>query len=257
MTVVEKLADDVFDLPANVLPVAIVGHTIATVGVNIEAQTIETIRVDIAAQTVDKIAIDIAAQTLSEVNVNLAAQTVTVNVATAVGEHVDTDIVSSVTLPISIQSQAVTLDVDIAAQTLGNLTIDIAAQSVGNVDINFADQSDAVENRKEFQEATNALLVNGAVAGVTPGYWALVAQFTVPAGYKYRVFDVILSGTQKAKWRIVDNGTGPSIGYRGEYQPLQHNSTMALVFTAGTWSVDVYNEGASSGDFIALLQGWS
>jgi len=109
-----------------------------TTGVDIAAQTVGNLAVDIAAQTVGNIAIDIAAQTLGQVNVNIAASAVTINVATAAGEHVDTDIVSSIQLDVNIAAQAVTLGVDITAQSVGNIAIDIAAQSVGNINVNLA-----------------------------------------------------------------------------------------------------------------------
>lgn len=43
-----------------------------------------------------------------------------------------------VILPIRIVAQTVTLEVDIVAQSVGDIAIDIAAQSVGNLDINLA-----------------------------------------------------------------------------------------------------------------------
>jgi len=302
MAVVEKLADDVFDLPANVLPVAIVGHTIATVGVNIEAQTIETIRVDIAAQTIDKIAIDIAAQTLSQLDVNIAASAVTVNVATAVGEHVDidiaaqslanvnvniaaqavtvnvktptgehvdTDIVSSITLdinltgstitlPISVDGQTVELDVDISSQTLSTLNIDIVAQTLSDIDIDIVRQSEAVEDRKEFQEGVTDWVLSGKLSALGAGSNTYVVYFTVPSGYKYRLYNMVFSGTEKAEWWLYRSGTGivAYFGYSGADDELMIPGDMGYVFPSGTYYIYVENRGAAPGDFIVHLRGW-
>jgi len=45
---------------------------------------------------------------------------------------------ADVKVPVDIQAQYITLDVDITAQTVGNIAIDVAAQSVGNISINLA-----------------------------------------------------------------------------------------------------------------------
>ncbi len=48
---------------------------------------------------------------------------------------------TSVTLPISIITSAITLSVDVVAWNVGTLSVDIAAQSVGNIAIDLAAQS--------------------------------------------------------------------------------------------------------------------
>lgn len=45
---------------------------------------------------------------------------------------------TEITIPITISGATVTLDVDIVAQSVGNIDIDIAAQSVGNLAVNIA-----------------------------------------------------------------------------------------------------------------------
>ena len=83
------------------------------------------IDMNIAASAVTlNVAIQSSAVTL---DINIVSSAVTLNIKTAVDEHVDTDIVSSVTL-----------NVDIVAQTVGNISIDIAAQTVGNIAVNIA-----------------------------------------------------------------------------------------------------------------------
>ena len=111
-----------------------------TVNVDITAQTVGNINIDIAAQTVGNINVNIAASAVTlnvaiqssavTLDINIVSSAVTLNIKTAVGEHVDTDIVSSVTL-----------NVDIVAQTVGNISIDIAAQTVGNINVNIAAQA--------------------------------------------------------------------------------------------------------------------
>ena len=41
-------------------------------------------------------------------------------------------------MPVDIQAQYVTLNIDIVAQTVGNIGIDIKAQTVGNINVNLA-----------------------------------------------------------------------------------------------------------------------
>jgi len=269
MTPSEKLAPDVFDLPANVLPVAIVGHTISTIGVNIEAQKIETIKVDIVAQTIDKIAIDIAAQTLSQVDVNIAAQAVTVNVKTPAGEHVDADIVSSITLdinltgstitlPVNIAAQAITLAVDITAQTISTLNIDIAAQTLSDIDIDIVRQSDAVEDRKEFQEGITDLLISGRDPSVPGRTTRAIVEIVVPSGYKYRVYDLVLSGTKAGMWFLTsDDVVIAYLGHNPAGGSLTISGTMAIVLAEGTWKIKVENLATQSGDFIVHGRGWT
>ena len=108
-----------------------------TVNVDITAQTVGNINIDIAAQTVGNLNVNIAASAVTlnvaiqssavTLDINIVSSAVTLNIKTTVGEHVDTDIVSSVTL-----------NVDIVAQTVGNISIDIAAQTVGNINVNIA-----------------------------------------------------------------------------------------------------------------------
>lgn len=47
-------------------------------------------------------------------------------------------IMADIMMPVDIQAQYVTLDVDITAQSIGNISIDIAAQTIGNLDVNIA-----------------------------------------------------------------------------------------------------------------------
>jgi len=197
MAVVEKLAPDVFDLPANVLPVAIVGHTISTIGVNIEAQKIETIKVDIVAQTIDKIAIDIAAQSLSQVDVNIAAQAVTVNVKTPTGEHVDADIVSSITLDINLTGSTITLPVNIAAQAV-ELAVDITSQTLANVNMKINAQAVGVYIQKEWavKEAEEVDSTGSAI--ISPGVESAIAAHAVPAGMAHYV-DFLEIGIKEEK----------------------------------------------------------
>jgi len=121
-----------------------VGYPDFTRPVSIIGYTITSLPIDIVAQTLGVVKIDIVAQTLSQLNVNIAAQAVTINVATAVGEHVDTDIISSVQIDVNIAASAVTLNIAIVSPidaVTGYVQIDIVAQSVGNLAVNIAAQA--------------------------------------------------------------------------------------------------------------------
>jgi len=235
--------------------------------ISVDGQTVE-LDVDITSQTLGTLAIDIAAQSLANVNVNIAAQAVTVNVKTPAGEHVDADIVSSITLdinltgstitlPVNIAAQAVTLAVDITAQTISTLDIDIAAQTLSDIDIDIVKQTEAVEERKEFQEGVTDWIVDGIVT-LAAGDWGYVFVFIVPEGYKFRAYDFVLSGTQPAYWYIKDEtGAVVALGYSGRYGNLVVSGSMAHVFPPGTYWFYAHNVSAETGEFVGYIRGWT
>ena len=138
-------------------PVTMKAMTIESLAVDIKAQTIPALKVDISAQSLSTLSVNIVA-CAATLNVNILSQSVTVNVKTAVGEHVDTDIVSSVTLPINIVAQTITtLAVDIKAQTVGNLNVNIAASAVT---LDVAIQSTAVTLPVSIQSSAVTFNVN-------------------------------------------------------------------------------------------------
>jgi len=108
------------------VPITIEAVTIETLPIDVKTQTLGTVKIDVAAQTLGQLNVNITASAIT-LNVNVAASAVTLNIKTAVGEHVDTDIVSSITLGI-----------DIKAQTVGNIAVNIAAQSLGQLNVNIA-----------------------------------------------------------------------------------------------------------------------
>ncbi|MEM2567330.1 MAG: hypothetical protein QXH20_02520 [Candidatus Bathyarchaeia archaeon] len=128
-----------------------------TLPINIVAQTITTLAVDIKAQSAGNLNVNIAASAAT-LNVNILSQSVSISVKTAANEHVDTDIVSSVTLPINIVAQTITtLGVDIKAQSVGNLNVNIVASAVT---LNVAIQSTAVTLPVSIQSSAVTFNVN-------------------------------------------------------------------------------------------------
>lgn len=165
------------------------------IDVDIIAQTIGNIAIDIAAQTVGNLTIDITAQSLPWININITKATATVNINIASQDaNVDVNIAASaVTINVDVQNAylyvrteaAQNLNVDIAAQTVGNLNIniaasaislnvkttgaekvavDIAAQTVGNVAIDIAAQTVGNINVNIAAQAAN---VNVDIAAQT------------------------------------------------------------------------------------------
>lgn len=61
---------------------------------------------------------------------------------------------ADVKVPVDIQAQFITLEVDITAQTVGAISIDITAQSVGNIDINLAASAITLDINLESSDIT-------------------------------------------------------------------------------------------------------
>lgn len=108
-----------------------------------------------------------------------------------------------VTVPISIDAVTVTLNVDIVAQTVGNISVNLAASAItlnvnlaassitlnvnlssqtANINISFEDQSVAVfDAAKWFAHNAQHIFVN-ATASVSLGVETTLASRTVPTG---------------------------------------------------------------------------
>jgi len=160
------------------LPIDIVAQTVGNIGVDIAAQSLGQVNVNLAASAITlNVAIQSSAVTLN-VNIESIAAGVVFNVAQSgtwtinaaqsgtwtinigapldANGRVETHLMESVQLDVNIAAQAVTLNiaitspvdavtgyvqVDITAQSVGNLGVDIKAQSVGNIAIDIAAQT--------------------------------------------------------------------------------------------------------------------
>ena len=98
---------------------------------------------------------------------------------------------SAVTLPVNITG-AITLDVDITAQSVGNLSVNLAASAItlnvnlaaqsANISISFADQSVAVfDAAKWFAHQAQQIYLNGTVY-LENNHTGIAITRTVPAG---------------------------------------------------------------------------
>jgi len=132
-----------------------------TVNMNLQSSSI-TLNVNIASQSAFNLNVNIAASAVT-LQVNIASQSVTLNIKTTAGEHVDTDIVSSVTINVAIQSSAVTLNVAIQSSAV-TLQVNIASQSAFNLNVNIA--ASAVTLNVAIQSSAVTLNVNIASQSV-------------------------------------------------------------------------------------------
>ena len=214
---------EVLDAVNVTVNVDIVAQTVGNINVDIAAQTVGNLAVDIAAQTVGNINIDIAAQTVGNLNVDIKAQTVTLNIKTAVGEHVDTDVVSSVTL-----------NVDIVAQTVGNISIDIAAQTVGNINVNIAASAVTVnvdvQNaylyiRTEAAQNLNVDIAAQTVGNLTIDIAAITTTANLNVDIKAQTVDLNIK-TSGGVNLVIDKLT--QTAYLEDRRTLSNNGTTAI-----------------------------
>jgi hypothetical protein len=136
--------------------------------INIAASAV-TLNVDITAQSVGNLNVNIAASAVT-LDINIASSAVTLNIKTAAGEHVDTDIVSSITLNVDVTAQSVgNIGIDIAAQSVGNINVDIAAQSV-DINIKTSGGANIVIDKltqSAYTERRSTISNNGTASGWT------------------------------------------------------------------------------------------
>jgi len=167
---------------------------------------------------------------------------------------------SDIDIPVSIDAITVTLDVDIVAQSVGNIGIDIIAQTVGNLAVNIAAsavtvdvdisaqtvgditiditaQSVGVYQQPEWAalQGIDVNLIGTALAIVQSNWYQLITRNTT-AGKTFYITGwgmYAQGGGGGVRGYLYNNSTATFLAVCGGYQGFNANFTKPLKLTSG------------------------
>jgi len=224
----------------------IVAQSIGNITVDIAAQSVGNIAVDIAAQSLGNLSVDIAAQSAGPIAISIDVANITGNIPIDIAAQT----LSNVSVDIAAQSLS-TLKIDIAAQTLSQVDVNIAASaatvnvqitgSTVTLDIDIAAQSVSVNIAKEWAAKQDQHYNAVSQSSVSGGSTLNLLTIIISSGYVLYIDDIVVGGDGRARWRLYDGGTTYWYAHTAANNTFRDGLEVPIKLGPGTYYLEVEN----------------